>query len=96
MIAAVALTLLMSTGCIRQNYIMFEDGDFDGMEFSDYDLMQNAELDMDDADRDWKKPISIFSLFLKIINWHEGLIVRGLAWLVLADLSLFVVFLTSA
>ena len=91
-----ALTLLMSTGCIRQNYIMFEDGDFDGMEFSDYDLMQNAELDMDDADRDWKKPISIFSLFLKIINWHEGLIVRGLAWLVLADLSLFVVFLTSA
>ncbi len=52
MIAAVALTLLMSTGCIRQNYIMFEDGDFDGMEFSDYDLMQNAELDMDDADRD--------------------------------------------
>ena len=96
MIAAVALTLLMSTGCIRQNYIMFEDGDFDGMEFSDYDLMQNAEIDMDDADRDWKKPISIFSLFLKIINWHEGLIVRGLAWLVLADLSLFVVFLTSA
>ena len=91
-----ALTLLMSTGCIRQNYIMFEDGDFDGMEFSDYDLMQNAELDMDDADRDWKKPISIFLLFLKIINWHEGLIVRGLAWLVLADLSLFVVFLTSA
>ena len=75
---------------------MFEDGDFDGMEFSDYDLMQNAELDMDDADRDWKKPISIFSLFLKIINWHERLIMRGLAWLVLADLSLFVVFLTSA
>ena len=52
MIAAVAVTLLMSTGCIRQNYIMFEDGDFDGMEFSDYDLIQNAELDMDDADRD--------------------------------------------
>ena len=71
---------------------MFEDGDFDGMEFSDYDLMQNAELDMDDADRDWKKPISIFSLFLKIINWHERLIVRSLVWLVLADLSLFVVF----
>ena len=42
---------LLSTGCLRQNYIMFEDGDFDGIEFSDYDLMQNAELEMDDIDR---------------------------------------------
>ena len=41
---------LMSTSCFRQDY-MFEDGDFDGVEFSDYDLMQNAELDMDDVDR---------------------------------------------
>ena len=32
--------------------LTIEDGDFDGVEFSDYDLMQNAELDMDDADRD--------------------------------------------
>ena len=46
-----ALTM-MSTGCLRQNYLMFEDGDFDGMEFSDYDLIQNAELEMDDVDRD--------------------------------------------
>ena len=38
------------TSCFRQDY-MFEDGDFDGIEFSDYDLMQNAELDMDDVDR---------------------------------------------
>ena len=49
--AAVLVMLLMSTGCMRQNY-MFEDGDFDGMEFSDYDLMQNAELEMDDMDRE--------------------------------------------
>ena len=48
---AVAVTL-MSTSCFRQDYMMFEDGDFDGIEFSDYDLMQNAELEMDDADRD--------------------------------------------
>ena len=34
----------------RQDY-MFEDGDFDGIEFSDYDLIHNAELDMDDVDR---------------------------------------------
>lgn len=51
-IAVVMIVSLISTGCLRQNYLMFEDGDFDGIEFSDYDLMQNAELDMDDADRD--------------------------------------------
>ena len=32
---------------------MFEDGDFDDIEFSYYDLIQNAELDMDDVDRNW-------------------------------------------
>ena len=46
-LAAVTVLTLMSTGCLRQDYLMFEDGDF-----ADYDLMQNAELDMDDADRD--------------------------------------------
>lgn len=49
--AAVAMISLMSTGCIRQDYLMFEDGEFDGVEFSDYDLIQNAELEMDDIDR---------------------------------------------
>ncbi len=48
---AVAVLAIVSTGCQRQNYLMFEDGDFDGIEFSDYDLMQNAELEMDDMDR---------------------------------------------
>ena len=51
MLTALALLTLVSTGCLRQNYLMFEDGDFDGVEFSDYDLMQNAELEMDDVDR---------------------------------------------
>ena len=50
MITVVLVFTLLSTSCLRQNY-MFEDGDFDGIEFSDYDLMQNAELDMDDMDR---------------------------------------------
>lgn len=49
--AVVILFCVMSSGCLRQDYIMFEDGDFDGIEFSDYDLLQNAELDMDDVDR---------------------------------------------
>ena len=52
MSAAVALIALVSTGCFRQDYLMFEDGDFDGIEFSDYDLIQNAELEMDDIDHD--------------------------------------------
>ena len=49
--AGLATVLLVSTGCFRQDYLVFEDGEFDGIEFSDYDLIQNAELDMDDMDR---------------------------------------------
>lgn len=45
-------TLIITSGCSRQDYYMFEDGEFDGIEFSDYDLMHNAELDIDDVDRD--------------------------------------------
>ena len=52
MLTAVIVMTVISSSCLRQNYLMFEDGDFDGMEFSDYDLMQNAELEMDDTDRD--------------------------------------------
>ena len=50
-IASVTIIALISTGCFRQDYLIFEDGEFDGVEFSDYDIMQNAELDMDDLDR---------------------------------------------
>ena len=50
LIAALALITTINSGCFRQDY-MFEDGDFDGIEFSDYDLIHNAELDMDDVDR---------------------------------------------
>ena len=52
--AALVLAAFISTvmtGCMRQDYMMFEDGEFDGVEFSDYDLMHNAEIDMDDIDR---------------------------------------------
>lgn len=50
--AILVVITLTTTGCFRQDYLMFEDGDFDGVEFSDYDLMHNAELDMDDVDHD--------------------------------------------
>ena len=53
MVGAVLVSCaLMTTGCFRQDYLMFEDGDFDGVEFSDYDLMHNAELEADDVERD--------------------------------------------
>ena len=48
---AVVVLAILSTGCLRQDQLMFEDGEFDGMEFSDYDLIHNAELEMDDIDR---------------------------------------------
>lgn len=51
-VAVVAVVAVMSTGCVKQNYLIFEDGEFDGIEFSDYDLMHNAELEQDDVDRD--------------------------------------------
>ena len=64
---------MMLTGCLRQDYMMFEDGEFDGVEFSDYDLMHNAEIDMDDIDRNWPLSASVLLMFwdivvLKIIN----------------------------
>ena len=49
---------VMSSGCLRQDMLIFEDGEFDGMEFSDYDLMHNAEVEMDDVDRNWR-PLAI-------------------------------------
>lgn len=50
LIAVITLYLLTATSCFRQDYLIFEDGEFDGIEFSDYDLMHNAELEMDDID----------------------------------------------
>lgn len=52
MVAALVVIAMSTSGCMRREYLMFEDGDFDGIEFSDYDLMHNAELEMDDVDRE--------------------------------------------
>lgn len=52
MLVVLVMTSILATGCFRQDMLMFEDGEFDGVEFSDYDIMHNAELDMDDVDRD--------------------------------------------
>ena len=50
-LTVITVFTILSSSCLRQDYLIFEDGDFDGVEFSDYDLMQNAELEMDDVDR---------------------------------------------
>lgn len=44
----------VASSCMRQDYFMFEDGDFDGADFmdmEDYNNLHNAEIDMDDTDR---------------------------------------------
>ncbi len=50
-IAVITVITVLSSSCLRQDLIMYEDGDFDGIEFSDYDLMHNAEIEMDDLER---------------------------------------------
>ena len=64
---------VVSTGCIRQDYLMFEDGDFDGVEFSDYDLIQNAELEMDDIDRNWRRLITCQRFAVVFTPWKSVL-----------------------
>ena len=51
-IAALAAITLPLSSCFRQDMVMYEDGEFDGADFSDYDLMLNAEIEMDDINRD--------------------------------------------
>ena len=64
-VALLFLSTVVATGCLRQNYLMFEDGDFDGIEFSDYDMLQNAELEMDDMDRNWVRAVLTLNAFYR-------------------------------
>jgi len=51
-IAICALAALAGVAsCNRANYMMFEDGDFDGTEFVDEIYMHNNEVELDDLDR---------------------------------------------
>ncbi|MBR3102149.1 MAG: hypothetical protein IKH19_10430 [Muribaculaceae bacterium] len=43
--------LLTATGCNRDMYLLFEDGDFDGIEYNNEIMMINSELELDDMDR---------------------------------------------
>ena len=97
MISAAAVFTLMSTGCLRQDYMFFEDGEFDGSSFSDYDLMQNAELEMDDLERSWWLSLQhLFALCLKNIKRRDELPVSALGGAPRWVRSLFDWFLTYA
>ena len=51
-IAVLTVLTLATSSCFRQDMVMYEDGEFDGIEFNDYDLIHNAEIDMDDINHD--------------------------------------------
>ena len=51
-IAAAAVFLMLASSCLGPDYVMYEDGEFDGASFMDEGLMHNAEIDMDDQYRD--------------------------------------------
>ena len=51
-ISVAAVFILMASSCLNQNYVMYEDGDFDGASFMEEDMLHNAEIDMDDLYRD--------------------------------------------
>ena len=72
---------------------MFEDGEFDGIEFSDYDMMHNAEIELDDIDRDWNSN-SCFSVILKILTGQESVTDSRLTGYKMFCLSQFDAFLT--
>lgn len=51
-VAALVSITMATSSCFRQDMVMYEDGEFDGVEFNDYDLIHNAEIDMDDINHD--------------------------------------------
>ena len=51
-IAAAAVFVMLASSCLGPDYVMYEDGDFDGASFMEEDMMHDAEIDMDDLYRD--------------------------------------------
>ncbi len=51
-ITAAAVIMVVSNSCLGPDYVMYEDGEFDGASFLEEDMMHNAEIDMDDQYRD--------------------------------------------
>lgn len=50
LILAVVLTALLAS-CLRQDLIMYEDGEWDNNDVTEDVMTINGEIDLDDADR---------------------------------------------
>ena len=50
--SAAAVFVMLASSCLGPDYVMYEDGEFDGASFMEEDMMHNAEIDMDDLYRD--------------------------------------------
>ena len=51
-ITAAAVFIILGSSCLGPDYVMYEDGDFDGASFMEEEMMHNSEIDMDDQYRD--------------------------------------------
>ena len=47
-----AVFLMLTNSCLGPDYVMYEDGEFDGASFMEEDMVHNAEIDLDDLYRD--------------------------------------------
>lgn len=50
-IAAVAALALACSACNNQNYLIFEDDEWSGVDYSGDNLLLNGELEIDDYER---------------------------------------------
>ena len=50
--SAAVVFVMLASSCLGPDYVMYEDGEFDGASFMEEDMMHNAEIDMDDLYRD--------------------------------------------
>lgn len=48
----IAAFAMLASSCLGPDYVMYEDGEFDGASFMEEGFMHNAEVDMDDLYRD--------------------------------------------
>ena len=51
-LSVAAVFLMLANSCLGPDYVMYEDGEFDGASFMEEEMMHNAEIDADDLYRD--------------------------------------------
>ena len=72
---AVAAGFATFTGsCLGPDYVMYEDGEFDGASFMEEYNMHNAEVDMDDLYRDWSPRVDCHHECFSLKNINKVII----------------------